>query len=193
MKLNNKGTTLIELIVSIALLSIIMIFMFKLLADLNNDYTNLFFARDNQIIRTEIIKTIQEDLNKNIITNIESNLSTVNKIITFSYQNDLTGELVITPNTLSYKDSSNNTNAWTMKNCKLNLESASLNFITKTEDNDFYAFILTIAIHTNNDKNNVNHNNIVDDIVLSYYGNLIDLAPSFKSSLESSTGNKISL
>jgi prepilin-type N-terminal cleavage/methylation domain-containing protein len=62
MKLNNKGMTLVELIVSIGLLSIIMAFLFKIILDVKYEKDLSGFADNNQINRTEIIKTIQTDL-----------------------------------------------------------------------------------------------------------------------------------
>ena len=53
--LNKKGVTLAEVIVSIALISVVLVFMVKLLIELNNAETNTTYAKNNQITRAEIL------------------------------------------------------------------------------------------------------------------------------------------
>ena len=60
-KMNNKGSTLLELIISIALISVILVFMVRLLVDLNDSETNNKYAKKNQVIRAEILRTIEND------------------------------------------------------------------------------------------------------------------------------------
>lgn len=55
-KLNKKGNTLIELVISIALMSVILISIVRLLVDLNNTNTNNVYAKNNQINRSEILQ-----------------------------------------------------------------------------------------------------------------------------------------
>ena len=45
--LNKKGTSLIEVIISIALISIVLVFMIRLLIDLNNEENNNEYAVNN--------------------------------------------------------------------------------------------------------------------------------------------------
>ena len=65
MKLNNKGVTLVEIIISIALISIVLIFLFSLLISVkdlnNNSQTNSTYL----INKSLIIKTIEDDILKN--------------------------------------------------------------------------------------------------------------------------------
>ena len=62
-KLNNKGNTLIELIISIELMSVVLVSMVRLLVDLNNTNTNSVYAKNNEVVRSEIIRAIETDLN----------------------------------------------------------------------------------------------------------------------------------
>ena len=61
MKLDNKGITLVELIVSIALISIVIMFLFRLLVDVRYSDNTTDYNRDNQQKRATIIKYIQTD------------------------------------------------------------------------------------------------------------------------------------
>ena len=60
--INKKGFTLMELMVSIGLIAIIMVFLVELLVDINYDRLNEAYASKNQFNRAEIVKTIQNDL-----------------------------------------------------------------------------------------------------------------------------------
>ena len=62
MKLSNKGISLIELLISIVLIGVVLIFMFQLMVDLKNETNNNDFAYNNQVNRTEVIYNIQNDL-----------------------------------------------------------------------------------------------------------------------------------
>jgi len=62
MKLNNKGMTLVELIISVALLSVVLGFLFKVLLDVKYESDDAGFAIASQVNRAEIIKEIQNDL-----------------------------------------------------------------------------------------------------------------------------------
>ena len=62
MKLNKNGMTLVELIISVALLSVVLSFLFKILLDVKYESDESGFAISNQVNRAEIIKEIQNDL-----------------------------------------------------------------------------------------------------------------------------------
>ena len=58
---NNRGITLVELIISIALISVVIVFLFNLLAEVRHVNSNTDFNRKNQQKRAIIMKTIRED------------------------------------------------------------------------------------------------------------------------------------
>ena len=62
MKLNNKGITLVEIIISIALISIVLIFLFSLLITVNDMNTNSKVNSSYLVNKALIIKNIEEDL-----------------------------------------------------------------------------------------------------------------------------------
>ena len=61
MKLNQKGITLVELIISMALISIVIMFLFRLLVDVRYGENNTDFNRVNQQTRAVILKRVQQD------------------------------------------------------------------------------------------------------------------------------------
>lgn len=64
MKLNKKGMTLVEIIISIALISIVLIFLFSLLVDVKDMNDEASINSDYLINKALILKNIEEDLDK---------------------------------------------------------------------------------------------------------------------------------
>lgn len=62
MKLNKKGITLVEIIISIALISIVLIFLFSLLVDVKDMNDEASVNSDYLINKALILKNIEEDL-----------------------------------------------------------------------------------------------------------------------------------
>ena len=61
MKLNNKGVTLVEIIVSVALISIVLIFLFSLLIQVNNENSDNEVKSSYLVNQSAFIKQIEED------------------------------------------------------------------------------------------------------------------------------------
>ena len=79
--MNKKGFTMTELIVSIAIIAVVMIFLVNLLVDIKYDKKNELYDTKNQINRAEIIKTIQNDLDGKIITDITDGSDSSNLVV----------------------------------------------------------------------------------------------------------------
>lgn len=62
MKLNKKGMTLVEIIISIALISIVLVFLFSLLVDVKDMNDEASINSDYLINKALILKNIEEDL-----------------------------------------------------------------------------------------------------------------------------------
>lgn len=60
--MNKRGMTLSEIIISVTLISIVLIFMIKLLTTLRYEQNFTNYEKNNSIARAEIIKTVQTDL-----------------------------------------------------------------------------------------------------------------------------------
>lgn len=73
MKLNKKGITLVEIIISIALISIVLIFLFSLLVDVKDMNDEASINSDYLINKALILKNIEEDLD---IATTELNINT---------------------------------------------------------------------------------------------------------------------
>lgn len=80
MKLNNKGITLVEVIVSFALLMIILVGLFNIIMEVKSDVTDKQMEKEFKDFDNLMIARIQGDLIKNKVTSCE-NLSQDKKSI----------------------------------------------------------------------------------------------------------------
>lgn len=177
MKLNNKGNSLIELIISIALMSVVLVSMVRLLVDLNNTNTNNDYAKNNQIIRSEILRVIENDLNNNKLSNITDRSTKDNLNFTMEFQ-DKNATIKATKDKLTYTSSDGNIRTWTMEDASIYTNKAKVKF-SKDDNNQIFTLQIDIEIHTQNDNNTVSNNNLLDDILISYYGHISDLKNGF--------------
>lgn len=81
--LNKKGMTLLEIVISIALISVVMLFLFSLLNDIQYESKHSSYAKDFLVSRATIIKDVEEDILNNNITNVmqvnvDANKTTLN-------------------------------------------------------------------------------------------------------------------
>ena len=88
MKLNNKGMTLMELLISIVLESIVVIFLLQLLNDLEHETKNNNYAYNNQVNRFDLVYTIKKDFQKYNLVGVKDVSSEGNLKIEFCFQKD---------------------------------------------------------------------------------------------------------
>ena len=85
--MNKKGFTLIEVIVSIGLISIVMLLLFQLLLDIQYESNHTSYAKANQVNRATVIETVQKDLMNNTLTRVPTITTNGNrKEITLTFQ-----------------------------------------------------------------------------------------------------------
>lgn len=191
MKLNNKGMTLMELLISIALVGIVLTFLLQLLNDLEHEVDNNNYAYNNQVNRSDVIYTIEKDLLKYNLTGIEDVSNNENIAIKFHYiKNNSTTSAILTSVKNEYKDEFGDTNykyylrytsysgekySWEMKGAKIDT-CGTFKYYIDTNSNSYY-FRINIPLYNNvyHERNNENKNNAVDDIEISYAGNKSDL------------------
>lgn len=159
--LNNKGLTIIELIISVALISVVMLFMYKLLSDVSFEKDNDFFASLNQSQRIEIIDAIESAVMKNTKSYSRSG----NYSITFT---NGTVSSTLSINSLNKKTitftSGTNNSIWNMNAGEI------LGIITCNEaaSNEYIVVECKIPIYTTNTSDNQDNNNTIDDIAFSF-------------------------
>lgn len=201
MKLNNKGMTLIELLVSIVLISIVLVFLFQLMLDLKNEAGNNSYAYNNQINRTEAIYTIENDLEKNTLVGIEDVSASGSVAINFYYRKNggtTTAKLWLEKIEaddeikyyLKYIDFNNDRYSWEMKGVtEINPCGSFTYYFNNTSSN--YYFKLHFDVYTENEGNSRTKNNVVDDIEIVYSGDKRNLNLTKSNYLINNANNHI--
>ena len=206
MKLNNKGISLLELLISIIIVGVVLTFLFQLLVDLKNETSNRNYANANQVNRVEIIYEIQKDFSKYTLTRVPGNtsygiitnngVSQRHRYIYFYFKVGNTEKYSLLT---TYKDLITYTNvegtkfSWKIKDGYVSQRGKFVSYVDDYTNNYFIKFNIPIYSDPFNDKNANNLddetyiNNAVDDIEITYYGKKSDLNLSNYSDLTSST------
>ncbi len=150
--MNKKGITIIEVLVSISLVSIIVLLLLNVILSLNKINNDDSYASQDEIDRSEIIKLIEDDflaLKLNGLT-IEENK------ITFNYL-DSTKKLIIFKDKIVYDNKE-----YPLESPKATYDSCFSYHYTQIDDN-YYLITIDIPVLIDN----VNTTKI-DDLSLSY-------------------------
>lgn len=171
---NNRGITLVELIISISLISIVILFLFQLLVDVRYSDNRIDYARNNQQTRAVILKTIQDDfLDYGLIGLSDDGSTDEQLIITFKYPDNKTGVLTVENTSVIYVKANGETEKWTLepKNSymKYNIRCVSYKNTYET-DGEFFSIWLRIPLDVKKESKNV-----IDDLELFYIGKKSDV------------------
>lgn len=180
--MNNKGVSLVEIIFAIALTSIVLMFLYNLLAGLNEELTNPTFSYNNQLNRLEIIDAVQKEFLEHNLTDIEiTKKGTSDYEILFSFQNSQNsnlrlkriGERLDLKYEVVYTDIDNVKNVWDLEMAEIDLNNILL---CKTKlSTHFDGIKLQIPVYTTNEKNSNTSNNYLDDLVFVHVNDIFDL------------------
>ena len=181
--MNKKGFTMTELIVSIAIIAVVMIFLVNLLVDIRYDKKNELYDTKNQINRAEIIKTIQNDLDGKVITGITDTGSSSNNLVINITTNDSDNS-----NHIIKADSNHISYIFGGKTTKWSLEKNNDETYIKTSDVELKVIkcnktdnsnltcdtndkiiIINIPIIVDKSKLRENNDSQMDNIILTFY------------------------
>jgi len=181
--MNKKGFTITELIVSIAIIAVVMIFLVNLLVDIKYDKTNELYDTKNQINRAEIIKTIQNDLDGKVITDINDTGSSSNNLVVNIITNDNDNSnhtIKADSNHISYT-SGKKTTKWSLeknndetyiKTSDVELKVIKCNKTNNSNlacDSNDKIIIINIPIIVDKSKLRENNDSQMDNIILTFY------------------------
>lgn len=166
--MDKKGFTLTELIISISLISIVILFLFNLLVDVRHSMNQTDYSIENQQNRALIIKMVQDDfINYGLIGLSDSNSRNTSLVLDFTYGDSKTGRLTITSKEVTYKRAEGDTEKWDLEddNATYNVNCVSYSVTSPSLEGDYFAVKFTIPVIVNNKKNNY-----IDDLEFSYIG-----------------------
>lgn len=163
MIMNKKGVTILELLISISLISVILLLLLKVIISLEQINYDSSYASLDEIKRAEIIKEIESSWITNKLNGLkiikEENIT---KIL-FSYSNN-TEELIINDKTLTFHDT------YTLESDKATYSRDIIYNYEELDDNYYYvSLIIPVLINNENTR-------VIDDISLSYIGLRNDLS-----------------
>jgi len=184
-KLNNKGISIIEIIVSISLISVVMLFMYRMLDDITFEKDNDFIASLNQEQRIEIIDVLQTSLmqeaSKNPITVTGSSMTGSSELIIYTNDGLRTIKVDNADDVITFdkeNTSLNPDNKWKIKNASITGITCKSNCpITGCVSGKEVIKLCTIKVFTNNINNkiysegaiiDIDNNNTLDDIEFSF-------------------------
>lgn len=169
---SKKGITLIELIISIALISIVVLFLFQLFLDVRYGDRRIDYARDNQQERAIILKTIQDDfLDYGLIGLNDTSSTSSSLVLNFTYKESKSGQLIVTANSVTYTKANGETEKWVLENDFLSYRIRCVTY-TKNylEEGDFFSIYFHIPLVANERSANV-----IDDLEFFYIGKKADI------------------
>ena len=163
MKLDNKGISIIELIISISLISVVMLFLYNLLSNVSFEKDDDYFASLNQANRIEIISTIEDNLMCYSVDNYEikgdNELELTSGSDTFNIKIDRAN------NKVSFNKDATTIGKWTIKNATIG--KITCNDVGDGIETTKYTQC-TIPIYTTNINDSENNNNTIDDITFTF-------------------------
>ncbi len=170
--MNKKGMTLVELIISIALISIVLIFLFSLLSDVKYMNTNRNFALSNQQKRAIILKRVQSDFIDRRLSGLTDRSSSDNIVIDFRFLDGTTSTLGFykdgTGYYINYKNSTQE-EKWYLSvdntTTKIAFNCAKYMLITDPTISNYFALKFTIPVIAKS-----SDANFIDDFEFTYVG-----------------------
>lgn len=159
--MGNKGITLMEIIISVGLISVVMLFLFNLLLDMEHESTYSSYLKENQVNRSNIIRTVEEDLLNNKLNDVRLNEGENESTVEFDFGSFVT-RLIVEKDRITYKE-----DTWLLE--KGGNEDAYYDFanikISKSDDNNCS---YTLNIDSDNDgvcnyNCDTNSNGVLDD------------------------------
>ena len=140
--MDKKGFTLMEIIVSVALLSIVMLLLFQLMIDLEYEDSHSSFAKDNQIKRATIIKRVEKDMMDKGLSLVSLNKASDYATLTFKYNNNTDSSVVVYENKISYGGET-----WALESDGATYDFNNILITTyPNDDNKLCSFILNFDI-----------------------------------------------
>lgn len=133
--MNKKGFTLIEIAISVSLLSLVMVFMIKLVSIIRTDEDSISLETDLILAKTIISRTINDDIKS---SNGIKNVSCTDTKCTINLNNDTTKTIEIKNEgtTLEYKNTTTNKLELTRKlpnNYTFSLNKSETTYLTIIE------------------------------------------------------------
>ena len=101
--MNKRGITLVEVVISVGLISVVMLFLFNLLLDMQYENSHASYLKENQINRANIIKSVEKDLMNNHLETVNVSVGSSSSTVVFDFETFST-TLIVMEDRITYKD-----------------------------------------------------------------------------------------
>ena len=191
---SKKGFTLVEIIISVGLIAIVMLFLFQLLTDVEFEAEHPTYAKENQVVRASVMRRVQQDLTSMSLERVSKSIHSEDAEITFYYRNgtdEVSKFLRLSKSEINY----NNEEKWSIEGTDVFLDLAGISVVendnadssmcTSSENEHLkiteqhcptYKYVkIVIPVE------NGNGENLIDDIELFYIGENKIFLPDYSS------------
>ncbi len=146
--MKNKGFTLVELMVSIALVSLVLVFMFNLLGDVKRENSLSNDNINDTLNRSTITRIIQNEWIENDLIRVEKcSVSGTILCYTFTFKDNSTKDLLVKEKELEYDNEK-----WILDDGEYSTDGASYCFLSNGVN---YLLKITIPVLNHKDDNRV--------------------------------------
>ena len=169
--MKSRGITLIEFVVSIALVAVVMVFLFNMLVDIQYNSKHGSYASDNQLNRASIVRTVMDDFTHLGLVGIQDNSTSSELKLTFRFSNGSSKVFTLSDRSVLY-----NNERWSLKsgNNRTNYQKkcVTYQFLNDGLSDYFYVYIrIPVVIQCSRD-------NTIDDLEFFYIGKSKDILSS---------------
>ena len=165
-----KGFTILELLISIALISVVLLLLLRVMMQLEVINHDTSYASDDEIARTELIKKIETDFLDLQLNGLSIHQNSDETVLTFMMEEEK--ELVISSREITYDDE-----VYALKSSNASYD-VCVEYKYQDLDDDYYLVMFTIPVLI--DGVNTTNN---DDLTFIYLGlkneftNYLDVYP----------------
>ena len=165
-----KGFTILELLISIALISVVLLLLLRVMMQLEVINHDTSYASDDEIARTELIKKIETDFLDLQLNGLSIHQNSDETVLTFMMEEEK--ELVISSREITYDDE-----VYALKSSNASYD-VCVEYKYQDLDDDYYLVMFTIPVLI--DEVNTTNN---DDLTFIYLGlkneftNYLDVYP----------------
>ncbi len=173
--MNKKGMTIIELVVTVALMSVILLFLYSILITISVKDSDEIYSTANHRTKLEIASTVQNDLLYTVLDDAKVTKSGDKTTITFSFNNNTESKLEITETSVEHYEIKFTSKIgvvtkWKYEHVTINLNNVHLCLQNIRDEDLIKGMRILIFVYTESYQNNQENNNLLDDIVITYVG-----------------------
>ena len=155
--MNKRGFTILELLISIALISVVLLLLLRVMMSLEVINHDPSYASDDEIARTEMIENIESDFLDNHLNGLEIKKEE-NQVILHLFM-DVEKEIVVSSDRITYDDE-----VYALKSANATYDTCIL-YTYMDLENDYYFVKIVIPVLIDG-KNTTSH----DDLEFIYLG-----------------------